>query len=127
MIFKPAAGCQLPEASLAWLFCLHLEIPFMRKHNLNGSGIKAANGHAITPSGDLQKNFSSINSGVAVWPEDDLEDDDLDDEDLDLDEDVEVEEEIEVEKDVEVTEDPEVEDLEEDLDLEEDEEEDDDL
>jgi hypothetical protein len=98
---------------------------FMRKHYLNGSGVKAANGHVATPSEDLQKNMSAFTVPVASWPEDDLdeeEDDDLDVDDLDLDEEVE---EVEVEEEVEVTEDPVAEDLDEDLDLEEDEEEED--
>jgi hypothetical protein len=122
--WRLAARSQQPLSGMAFL-PVHKN-PCMTKHNLNGSGLKSANGHVAAPSEDLQKNMSAFAVPVAGWPEDDLdeeEEDDLDVDDLDVDE-VEVVEEVEVEEEVEVT-DPDVEDLDEDLDLEEDEEEDD--
>jgi hypothetical protein len=97
--------------------------PFMRKHNLNGSGVKAANGHVAAPSEDLQKNVAAFAMPLASWPEDDVDeedDEDLEDDELDVDE-------VEVEEEVEVAEDPDVEDLDTDLDLDDEDEEEDDL
>lgn len=94
----------------------------MRKHNLNGSGVKAANGHVGAPSEDLQKNVAGFAMPVASWPDDvdDDDDEDLEDDELDVDE-------VEVEEEVEVTEDPDVDDLDVDPDLDDDDDEIDDI
>ena len=117
------AACGLKLLS-GMAFLPAVENPFMRKHNLNGSGLKTANGHVAASSEDIQKNLAAFTVPVANWPdEDDVdeeEDDEFDDDDLDVDE-------VEVEEEVEVTEDPDADDLDEDLDLEDEEEDDDDL